>query len=307
MKRTNISLPQLLEQGDIIRLVDDRNSGEVYHLPANLRDDFDSAFDAFREAFALCSNIRIDKEQLSEATRKSYYILRKTLNRLKRFIRVVADSKTASEMFHEFGIDNAYPTKYEDMTSLATGLILPKLDDWDGTAQEISSAMKDEVTTAIEDFASKSRANGVKQPASHVATSHRDDRLREYKAVLTRILNYLYLMLPDGKYDQRVEEYHFEKWDRPQSNKPAAPKNFAYDPETALWRWDAVDGEGVIYELVFRRRYTTGEWALLYKGPETQTANVPAVSFIGKYDFRVRALEGKHKGYWNGSPSGDMQ
>jgi len=299
MKKTSVSYPGLIEQGELIRKVDDKYSGEAWHFPANLRDDFDTAFDAFREAFALCSNIRIDKETSAKEARDSYFALRKSLNRLKRYFFVVADKDAAKKIFEELQIADKYPTKQEDMQFLAKEHIPPKLDDWDGTPQEISPAMKTEVGTACEDFFTKSMANVRLQAKSQVATTDRNTKLREYKAVLTKIRNWLYLMLPKEKSDKRVEEYGFEAYNKPHSNKPRAPKNFAYDSETGVWRWDAVDGEGVVYELVFRRRRKTGEWTSLYEGPDTQTANMPGPGFIGAFDFRVRANEGDYRGIWS--------
>ncbi len=299
MKRRNISYADLITQGELIRKVDDKYSGEAWHFPPDLRDDFDTAFDAFHEAFALCANIRIDKETAAKEARERYFALRKSLSRLKRYFFVVADKHAAKKIFEELQIADDYPTKQEDMQFLAKEHIPPKLDDWDGTPQEISPAMKTEVANACEDFFTKSMANSRLQAQSQVATAERNTKLREYKAVLTRIRNWLCLMLPKEKSDKRIEEYGFEAYKKPHSNKPRPPKNFAYDPKTGVWRWDAVDGEGVVYELVFRRRYNTGRWTSLYEGSDTQTANMPGAQYFGKFDFRVRAIEGDYRGIWS--------
>lgn len=299
MKRTNISLTQLIEQGKILREADDRNALEDWHLPADLRDEFDSIYDEYVSACYLCNNLRIDKEASAREARESYFALRKSLNRLKRFIRVVADKETAKASFEVLKIDGKYPTKKADMLFLAKEHIPPKLDDWDGTPHEISPAMKAEVEAACEDFFDKTMLNSRLQDQSQVATADRNVKLQVYNKVLTKILNWLHLMLPHGRYDVRVQEYDFEAWNAPKSNKPRQPKNFGYDSEAGVFRWDSVDGEEIIYELVFRRRYKSGEWTPLYKGPDTQTANTPPAGFVGNFDFRVRAIEGKYRGYWS--------
>jgi len=297
MKRRNITGSQLIEQGYIIRDADDKYSGEIWHINAGLRTMFDTAFDDFREAHYAAENIRNEKETLAEGNRKECHGMIKTLTRLKRYIRTVADKETARNMFHTLSIDNKYPRKDENFVSVIFDLVLPHLDNWDGTPQEIAPDMKNEVTEQAKAYFDSSLANAEKQAESTTATGDLKRKRKCFENVLTRVRNWLYLKLPQGRNDAHLDEYGFDIWNKPHRHKPKAPGNFLFHRERGTWSWDAVEGEGIVYELVYRKYRTTGAWTELYRGDETHTDNHPAAP--GKYDFRVSAISGKHNGYWS--------
>jgi len=218
------TVSKLIEQGYMIIDANTKYVGESWVLTPALAALFNPGFINLRDAQAVVENVRIEKEALAKRNRDERVNIEHTLARLKQFILVVADEETAQAMFHTLGIDDDYPNKDEDFVTIIMSTVLPHLDDWDGTPEEISAAIKTEVNTGGMEFADATRDNIEKQAESTTATADRDQKRDIYEDVLTRIRNWLYLMLPGEKYDSHLDEYGFEIWDKPSSGEPEEPE-----------------------------------------------------------------------------------
>ena len=232
MKRKNATVNQLIEQGYMITDANTKYAGEPWEMTAELEGMFTPAFLDLRDAQAVVENIRIEKEALAKRNRDERVKMEHSLARLKQFILVVADQETAQAMFHTLGIDDDYPNKDEDFVTKIMSTVLPHLNDWDGTPQEIEGDIKTEVNGGAMEFADAVRDNIEKQAESTTATADRDNKRDAYEDVLTRIRNWLYLRLPEEKYDSRLDEYGFDIWDKPtygdgeEPEPPEPPENW---------------------------------------------------------------------------------
>jgi len=289
------SVSKLLEQGYMITDANTIYAGQPWEIEDPLLSLFNIAFLDLRTAQALCENIRIEKEAQVKRNQLARERIEHSLTRLKRYAYVVATKEFAETMFHTLGIDDEYPLKDEDLVTKLMSTVLPHLDDWDGTPEEISVAIKTEVTDTTNDFADAVRDNVETQAQSQTATTERDKKRDAYEDVLARIRNFLYLMLPDEREDQRLEEYGFEAWggEDPEPEKLPAVTGLALDfvdPNLRIM-WDAVDGaEG--YKLMMGNNPTILT-TTLYVGPDTSyTFDPPG----GHHYFRVWAMKGDELG-----------
>jgi hypothetical protein len=78
-------------------------------------------------------------------------------------------------------------------------------------------------------------------------------------------------------------------------NSPHAPKNLAFDIESGIFSWDAVDDVDS-YQLDCRLTGKTGAWTNIYEGAEISTAIKPPSP--DEYDIRCRAIAGDTQGNW---------
>ena len=225
MPRTYKSVNQLIEQGYRISESNVQYAGEAWEIVDPLLTEFETAFEALRTAQALCQTTRIDKEAAVEKAKLAREAMEHSLVRLKRFIGVVADEDFAEVMIHELGIDANFPDKDEDFVTLIMSSVIPRLDNWDGTPQEIVAAIKTEVNNAIVVFRTAVLDSADKQSEAETATADRDENQEAYEDVLTKIRKWLYLMLPNEREDQRLEEYGFEAWggEEPEPEEPLIP------------------------------------------------------------------------------------
>ena len=136
------SVNDLIAQGYLIADADDKWSGEAWALPAALRTNFDGAFVNLRAKQAECDNARIARETAVKIEKSSRSAIKHSLTKLKQFIRAVADKATAQDMFRTLGIDDDYPSKNHDFVTVLMGTVVPHLNDWDGTPQEIEADLK---------------------------------------------------------------------------------------------------------------------------------------------------------------------
>jgi len=211
-KGTYKSVNQLIEQGYHISESNVQYAGEAWEIVDPLLTEFDDSFDALRTAQALCMTTRIDKEAAVEKAKLAREAMEHSLVRLKRFIGVVADEDFAEVMIHELGIDVNFPDKDEDFVTLIMSSVIPRLGNWDGTPQKIAAAIKTEVNNAILLFRTAVLDSADKQSEAETATADRDEKQEIYEDVLTKIRKWLYLMLPNEREDQHLEEYGFEAW-----------------------------------------------------------------------------------------------
>jgi len=231
MPRNYKTVSQLIEQGYMITDANVKYAGEPWELTTELEGMFTPAFIALRDAQAVVENIRIEKEALAKRNRDARKDIEHSLARLKQFILVVADEETAQAMFHTLGIDDNYPDADEEFVTKLMSTVLPHLDDWDGTGQEIDGDVKTDVNNHTMEFADATRDNIEKQAESSDVTQDRDLKLDVYKDVLVRIRNWLFLKLPLEKYDSRLDNYGFEVWDKPtygggEEPEPVPPENW---------------------------------------------------------------------------------
>ena len=217
MPRNYKTVNQLIEQGYMIIDANTKYAGEAWELTPELVALFNPAFLELRTAQAAVENIRIEKEAAVKRAQLERDRIEHSIARLKQYILVVADKDTAETMFHTLGIDENLPNKDEDLVTKLMSTVVPHLADWDGTPQEIDAATKTEVTDGTNEFADAVRDSIEKQAESTTATQDRDNKRDTYEDVLTRIRNWLYLRLPEEKYDSRLDEYGFEVWDLPGS------------------------------------------------------------------------------------------
>ena len=98
------SISDLIDQGYRVIKMDDKWSGEVWHLPADLRTNFDNAFANLRQKQADCDDARIAKETATKKENASRSDIEHTLAKLKQFIRAVANKALAADMFHALGM-----------------------------------------------------------------------------------------------------------------------------------------------------------------------------------------------------------
>jgi len=225
MPRTYKSVNQLIEQGYRISESNVQYAGEAWEIVDPLLTEFETAFEALRTAQALCQTTRIDKEAAVEKAKLAREAMEHSLVRLKRFIGVVADEDFAEVMIHELGIDANFPDKDEDFVTLIMSSVIPRLDNWDGTPQEIVAAIKTEVNNAVVAFRTAVLDSADKQSEAETATADRDENQEAYEDILTKIRKWLYLMLPNEREDQRLEEYGFEAWggEEPEPEEPLIP------------------------------------------------------------------------------------
>jgi len=78
-------------------------------------------------------------------------------------------------------------------------------------------------------------------------------------------------------------------------NKPHAPKNLAFDPDTGIFSWDVVEDVDS-YELSARITGKKGKWTTFWGGTENSTTDKPSSPNI--YDIRCRAITGDTSGNW---------
>jgi len=290
------SISKLLEQGYMITDANTIYAGEAWEIENPLLAMFDTAFLDLRTAQALCENIRIEKEAQVKRTQNARIAIEHALTRLKRYAYVVATQEFAETMFHTLGIDDDYPNKDEDFVTKLMSTVLPHLGDWDGTPEEISAAIKTEVIDATTEYADAVRDNVETQAQSESATADRDDKRDAYEDVLTRVRNFLYLMLPKEREDQRLEEYGFEVWggETPEPGQLPAVENIVLnfvDPNLTV-SWDAVEGAtGYVLQMGNNPNILS---TTLYRGPDTSFTFDPPGGH--PHYFRVWALDGEEWG-----------
>ena len=234
------SVNDLIDQGYLIKDADDKYSGEAWKLPDSLRTNFDNAFDNLRAGQSNCDDARIHKEKMVKIENDSRKNIEKTLTKLKQFIRAVADKETAQDMFHTLGVDEEYPNKMNDFVTLLMGTVVPHLNDWDSTPQEIEEDLKNAVKDGAKKFADSVHNAEESIAMSTTATQSRDDWREKYEDLLTQIRNWLYLKLPQGKYDSKLDEYGFEVWDKPPVHKLYPPGGLKYDVSEHKFSWKKV-------------------------------------------------------------------
>jgi len=297
MPRTYKSVNQLIEQGYRISESNVQYAGEAWEIVDPLLTEFETAFEALRTAQALCQTTRIDKEAAVEKAKLAREAMEHSLVRLKRFIGVVADEDFAEVMIHELGIDANFPDKDEDFVTLIMSSVIPRLDNWDGTPQEIVAAIKTEVNNAIVVFRTAVLDSADKQSEAETATADRDENQEAYEDVLTKIRKWLYLMLPNEREDQRLEEYGFEAWggEEPEPEEPLIP----WPGPAPIEGEDLGDGmvelrvkliEDMVYGFWEGREAPNGPWEVLIQHilfdeglpVAHRELNVPT----GKYEYR---------------------
>ena len=262
----------LIEQGYLIKDADTKWAGEAWKLPADMRTSFDDAFVHLRTTQADCENARIAKEKAVSIAQTSRAEIEHSLARLKQFIRAVANKTLAADMFHTLGIDAEYPLADTDFVTLLFSTVVPHLNDWDGTPQQIEAALKTEIQTGTTKFADAVRDADEAIATSTTATQDRDIWRDTYENILTQIRNWLYLKLPHGKYDSKLDEYGFEVWDKPPVHKLYPPGGLRYKAQQKEFSWKAVKAAEA-YEL--RISKDGGDtWKIVYSGAETKAGVV---------------------------------
>ena len=93
-----------------------------------------------------------------------------------------------------------------------------------------------------------------------------------YEDILTQIRNWLYLKLPHGKYDSKLDEYGFEVWNKPPVHKLYPPGGLRYKAKAKEFSWKSVKA-AESYELQIS--YDGGDtWKTVYKGDKTKAGVV---------------------------------
>lgn len=211
-KGTYKSISDLITQG--YKIIDSNTifAGEPWEIVDPLLTEFETAFYNLRDAQSLCLNLRVEKKAAADKVKIARKDIDHAISRLKRFIKYIADEDAAADMIRDLAIEDDLPDDNDDAVSVLMSNVLPHLGDWDGTPQEISAAIKTEVTDATNAFAAAVLESSQKQDLSEVATQDRDLKRGVFEDILTRIRNFLYLMLPLERKDERLELYGFDVW-----------------------------------------------------------------------------------------------
>ena len=78
--------------------------------------------------------------------------------------------------------------------------------------------------------------------------------------------------------------------------RPPTPKEFRFDAEAELLRWQPVEGVES-YEAHYRIAGEGGHWTAFYEGAEN-SCSIPE-GLTGEYDFRIRAIASGKESHWN--------
>ena len=216
------SVADLITQGYKITDSNTIFAGEPWEIEDPLLTEFDTAFHNLRDAQSLCLNLRVEKNAAADKVKIVRKDIDHAIQRLKRFIKYIADEATADNMIRDLAIEDDLPGDNDEAVSVLMSNVLPHLGNWDGTPQEISAAIKTEVTDATNAFASAVLESSQKQDLSEVATQDRDVKRGVYEDILARLRNFLYLMLPLERKDESLELYGFDVWGG--ETEPPAPE-----------------------------------------------------------------------------------
>jgi len=223
-KGTYKSIADLITQG--YKIIDSNTifAGEPWEIVDPVLTEFETAFYNLRDAQSLCLNLRVEKGAAADKVAIVRDDIDHAIQRLKRFIKYIADEATADNMIRDLAIEDDLPDDNDEAVTVLMSNVIPHLDDWDGTPQEIIAAIKTEVTDATNAFAAAVLESSQKQDLSEAATQDRDLKRGVFEDVLSRLRNFLYLMLPLERKDERLELYGFDVWGG--ETEPPAPTEF---------------------------------------------------------------------------------
>ena len=206
----------MIRKGYMVFEANTEYAGEPWELPANVLADFTTAFNDLRSLDAAATESQTQKENACAKSAAEQKKCAQIVWDLKKFIKVFQPDETLQEqMFHDLGIDEDLPGGDTEFITLLYEQLKPHLDDWDGTPQEIDADMKTEINAQITEYSTavggcdewKANATTATEAVRQAAETFVNER--------ARVRNWLYLKLPDQKYDAHLDEYGFEIWDKP--------------------------------------------------------------------------------------------
>jgi len=294
-------LDDLIQLGYLVQDADNKYAGEIWTLPGWLRTAHDNAFTALRDAAQVAQNANIAKEEAAAKRADEDTETFAIVTSLKYFIDFIADEKNAVKMKRRLGIDDELPADDEQAVSLLMGTTIPHLSDWDGTPTEFPAAMKADITAQVHQFAIAVNKAQQKFDESVTATAERDTKRQLYEKTLARIRSWLYLNLPDGRYDERLNEYGFNAYDPATYPIPDVVKKIDAEIEDGKVRVEwSVPNEATHYELqrALDVENQAPEFATIAETELLQWLD-DSVEHGNTYIYRVRGVNRWAKGKWS--------
>jgi len=308
-KGTYKSISDLITQG--YKIIDSNTifAGEAWEIVDPLLTEFETAFYNLRDAQDLCLNLRVEKGAAADKVKIARDKADLSISRLKRFINYIADKDTADNMVRDLAIEDDLPGDNDEAVSVLMSNVLPHLGDWDGTPQEISAAIKTEVTDATNAFAAAVLESSQKQDLSEVATQDRDVKRDVFEDILARLRNFLYLMLPLERKDERLELYGFDVWGA-EGGEPSVPIPDWPGPGEFTGRYLGQKQVELIYGPVKDATHCDIEWkeknapnedyVVLFNNITMDPANITDMRQLsvdkGKYAYRLVPYKDEEKG-----------
>jgi len=219
----------MIRKGYMVFEANTEYAGQPWELPANVLADYTAAFNELRDLDAASTESQTQKENKCAQSADEQDKCEKLLWDLKKLIKVVQpDEDLQEQMFHDLGIDDKPPSADSEFLKLLYEQVKPHLDDWDGTDQEIPAATKAEINAQIAAYATAVGDCDEWKANATTATEAVQQGAANFIAERARVRNWLYLKLPDQKYDAHLDEYGFEIWSKPTysggEEEPPAPE-----------------------------------------------------------------------------------
>jgi len=219
----------MIRKGYMVFEANTEYAGQPWELPANVLADYTVAFNELRDLDAASTESQTQKENKCAKSADEQSKCEKLLWDLKKFIRVVQpDEDLQQQMFHDLGIDDKFHIGDSEFLKLLYEQVKPHLDDWDGTDQEIPAATKTEIDAQITAYATAVGDCDEWKANATTATEAVQQGVAAFITERARVRNWLYLKLPDQKYDAHLDEYGFEIWSKPTysggEEEPPAPE-----------------------------------------------------------------------------------
>ena len=206
----------MIRKGYMVFEANTEYAGQPWELPANVLADYTAAFNELRDLDTAATGTKTRKENECAKGAVEQKKCEQILWDLKKFIKVVQpDEDLQQQMFHDLGIDDKFPYGDSEFLKLLYEEVKPHLGDWDGTDQEIPAATKAEINAQIAAYATAVGDCDEWKANATTATDAVQQGVANFITERARVRNWLYLKLPDQKYDAHLDEYGFKIWDKP--------------------------------------------------------------------------------------------
>ena len=220
----------MIRKGYMVFEANTEYAGQPWELPANVLADFTAVFNELRALDAAATESQTQKENACAKGAAEQVKCEQILWDLKKFIRVVQpDKDLQGQMFHDLGIEDKLPVGDSDFLKVLYEQVKPHLDDWDGSPQEIPADTKTAINAQITAYSTAVGGCDEWKANATTATEAVHQATAAFVNERARVRNWLYLKLPDQKYDAHLDEYGFDIWNKPTYGGGEEPGVTAWD------------------------------------------------------------------------------
>ncbi len=209
---------------------------------------------------------------------------------------LIAESENPDEVMRAYSIDSWTPRTREGIETAVDDLIRQNaVFSAEGVEWVLPEHIIDEIQSLRDEMSALHTDAVTKRDRAKTALKARNKRFIEDTKRLKVIFQMAVLVWGVNSNDlSRIGMVRKSSiWTK---RRPPTPENFAYDSDSRIFRWDAIE-DVTAYEAHYREADEKGHWTAFYEGVENSCS--PPDSLRGVFEFRVRAIAENKESHWS--------